>query len=130
MIAMMVGNIAGREIDPDEPLMDAGLDSLGGVELKQQLESEFGVELPDTVIFDYPTAADLATYISQIVESSLIHEDNQAFESYDNIADESYTPGVCTRAMSHGTYPEYSRAGEISRIAVVPKPTTIAVMSS
>jgi hypothetical protein len=32
--------------------MDAGLDSLSGAELKSQMETEFGVELPETVVFD------------------------------------------------------------------------------
>ena len=62
MVAILSG-LLGRDVAPDEPLMDAGLDSLSGVELKQQLESEFGVELPETVVFDYPTAAALSTFI-------------------------------------------------------------------
>ena len=130
IIISAVSAIVGREIDQDEPLMDAGLDSLGGVELKQQLESEFGVDLPDTVIFDYPTAADLATYISGLMISidgdakpySL--EEDQIFESY--TADRPYTG---TRAVAHGAYTEPSKGGEISTIGVVPKPT-IAVLSS
>ena len=43
--------------------MDAGLDSLSGVELKSQLETEFGVELPETVVFDYPTGKDAVAVI-------------------------------------------------------------------
>ena len=45
--------------------MDAGLDSLSGVELKQQMESEFAVELPETVVFDYPTPASLASFVAE-----------------------------------------------------------------
>lgn len=48
---------------PDEPLMAAGLDSLGTVELRNTLESTMKVSLPPTLAMDYPTAAAIAQYI-------------------------------------------------------------------
>jgi acyl carrier protein len=59
----ILGDLVGRAVEPEEPLMDAGLDSLSGVELKSKLETEFGAELPETVVFDYPTAAALSAFI-------------------------------------------------------------------
>lgn len=41
----------------------AGLDSLGSVELRTSLNSAFQIELPATVVFDYPTTAALAKCI-------------------------------------------------------------------
>lgn len=44
--------------------MEAGLDSLGSVELRTSLENAFGFEMPATVTFDYPSINALAKYIA------------------------------------------------------------------
>lgn len=44
--------------------MEAGLDSLGAVELRTSLESAFTCILPATVTFDYPSINALAKYIA------------------------------------------------------------------
>lgn len=40
------------------------MDSLGAVELRNSIQTRFGIELPATVTFDYPTATAMASYIS------------------------------------------------------------------
>lgn len=47
-----------------QPLMEAGLDSIGAVELRNAVSAAFGMELPATATFDYPSAEALATYIA------------------------------------------------------------------
>ena len=59
-IAAAVDTVIGHAIGHDEPLMAAGLDSLGTVELRNTLESKLGLQLPATLVFDYPTVSALA----------------------------------------------------------------------
>ena len=61
----MVAEILGAGLDPEQPLMAAGLDSLGAVELRNSLEGRLGVQLPGTLVFDYPTTAALAGYLAR-----------------------------------------------------------------
>jgi hypothetical protein len=54
----MVRRTAGGAVDADAPLMEAGVDSLGAVELRNQLQRAVGesVVLSSTLMFDFPTA--------------------------------------------------------------------------
>ena len=58
-----VAAIVGRAVDPEEPLMEAGLDSLAAVELRNALAAHWSLTLPATFVFDYPTAAAMAHYL-------------------------------------------------------------------
>jgi acyl carrier protein len=49
-------------IPDDQPLLDLGLDSLVGLELRNGLQMVAGVTLPSTLFFECPTLADLAMY--------------------------------------------------------------------
>ena len=53
-------------VSEDAPLMEAGLDSLGAVEFRNQLVARLGdaVELPETLVFDFPTLHDIQQHLS------------------------------------------------------------------
>ena len=63
-IGAIVHPMLGSLVDANQPLMEAGLDSLGAVELRTKLGAEFGMELPATITFDHPSVAALAKFLA------------------------------------------------------------------
>lgn len=63
---------AGAELDADAPLMESGIDSLGAVELRNNLQSVVGksMSLPSTLAFDHPTARQLATFLQPVTSTA------------------------------------------------------------
>ncbi len=87
--------LVGLQVQPMQPLMNAGLDSLGAVELRSSLSSRFSLDLPATVIFDYPSADALAAFIARQL---FTHSNAQAqstvsgLEHYHSALDEIAAP--------------------------------------
>ncbi len=64
LVAEQVQTVLGNPVGGDEPLMAAGLDSLGATELQQGLADTLGMELPSTLVFDYPTINAMAEFLA------------------------------------------------------------------
>lgn len=47
--------------------MQAGLDSLGAMELRNALAAKFGISVPATVAFDFPTQQALVAYVQKSI---------------------------------------------------------------
>lgn len=85
----LLAELLGEAVPPDMPLMEAGLDSIGAVELRNAVGARFGVELPATASFDYPTAHALAAHVAARADSNTgdraqepAHEDSQNEEGW------------------------------------------------
>ena len=55
--------VIGGSLGDTQPLMAGGLDSLGAVELRNSLQSQLGLQLPSTLVFDYPTITALVDFL-------------------------------------------------------------------
>ena len=81
-------------VDAALPLMEAGLDSIGAVELRNAVSAKYGIELPATVTFDYPNVGELAQYLAAKTAPSSMQasvwgvEEMQAYLPEEHTADE------------------------------------------
>lgn len=64
-ITSLTRGILGKEIATSEPLMAAGLDSLSSVEFRNSIETKLGIQLPSTLVFDYPTIDSIVKFLRQ-----------------------------------------------------------------
>ncbi|MBF6205282.1 SDR family NAD(P)-dependent oxidoreductase [Streptomyces gardneri] len=62
-VAASLGHESGDMISAEIPFTELGFDSLAGVEFRNRLAKATGLQLPSTLVFDYPTAKAVATFI-------------------------------------------------------------------
>ena len=72
-----MASVIGEAIEADAPLMDSGLDSLGAVELRNSLSAAFSLNLPATVVFDYPSIEALSKYVAGNTFKTPHHQQQQ-----------------------------------------------------
>ncbi len=70
--------VLGQSAAADAPLMAAGLDSLGAVELRNALEARLQLQLPPTFVFDAPTPAAMVAAIKAQLLPAGRHEQRAA----------------------------------------------------
>jgi len=63
-VAIVLGILPSQLTDPHQGFTDLGLDSLTSVELRNRLQASLERPLPATLVYDYPTLADLTHYVA------------------------------------------------------------------
>jgi len=66
-LAERVAEYTGRaphQIDPATPLAELGIDSVSAVALCGEIEDRWSIEVDPTLVFDYPTIAEIAVFLA------------------------------------------------------------------
>jgi len=80
---------------PDQPMIQSGLDSLAAVEIRNKLQNEFTISLPATLVFDYPTPKDVATFLGQLLSTSSTNDGNNSAMPATSTTTTSALPSMC-----------------------------------
>ncbi|MEL7079358.1 MAG: SDR family NAD(P)-dependent oxidoreductase [Cyanobacteria bacterium J06582_2] len=94
-ISQEVGKILGinkiEDIDLELGFAELGLDSLGSVELRNKLQSNYDLKLSQTIIFDYPTIRQLSQQLLSILFPQETLKDTKAEDQNADVAKLSET---------------------------------------
>ena len=94
-ISAAVQDIVGNSVSASEPLMAAGLDSLSSVELTNALQRKLGMQLPPTLVFDYPSVNAIAEFASSVLQPSTTTVPSTDFSASRAVA----VPSTCAGAV-------------------------------
>jgi acyl carrier protein len=83
--ASILGHDAVDAVDAEASFKDLGFDSLGAVELRNQLVLETGISLDPTLVFDYPNPRAVAGYLLGELQGKVAGESSPLLEEFDRL---------------------------------------------
>nr|AFG19423.1 MycD5 [Streptomyces flaveolus] len=103
----VLGHVAGAtEVEDGVAFLDIGFDSLTGLELRNRLNRVSGLDLPQGLIFDFPTAGMIAELMLDELESGLTVTPEAVAEEI----------GKLEAALTPALHDDASRARAVSRL--------------
>jgi acyl transferase domain-containing protein/acyl carrier protein len=105
-VAAALGHPSGAQVEVEAAFSDLGFDSLAAVELRNGLSAATGMRIQPTLVFDYPSTAEVADHLLSEVEGLLGNEaaaNGRARKGSAAAADSHEDDGATElAAMSHG----------------------------
>ena len=87
-VAKVLAHGGATEIDADRPFIDLGFDSLTAVELRNRLNTESGLQLPPTLVFDHPTITALSGFLLDLLAPAAPEPADLLTEALDRLTGE------------------------------------------
>jgi phthiocerol/phenolphthiocerol synthesis type-I polyketide synthase B len=89
LVAEAMGLSSPHEVDHSTGFFQAGMNSLMSVALRRSLSDSLGEELPASVVFDYPTVADLVGYLAaKLPETADVNDVAEDLDDYGDLAED------------------------------------------
>ncbi|MDG4785103.1 SDR family NAD(P)-dependent oxidoreductase [Micromonospora sp. WMMD1102] len=72
LVTRLAGEVLGRPapVDPASTFKNLGLDSVGAVELRHRLGAATGLRLPSTIVYNHPSAEQLARHLHELLSGA------------------------------------------------------------
>ena len=101
MVTQIIEQVLNVQVPLDLPLVEAGMDSITSVDLRDHLNDVFLINLDPTVVYDYPTARALAGHIMQIKDSGKPEKQEVVHENLVDAVDSSVLSNMEYPIISH-----------------------------